>query len=290
MDPKTAQVHAVSDPIPHVFGGVLLDVRSIAVKIDRRQFSLNPTNCAPMAVGGTLRGGGGRPERPRRVHRQAGLRAVPGRAAARTSASEPKLHLRLFGGMRRARNPKLRAVLIAREGDANIGRAAVTLPRTLFLDQASLAKVCTRPQYAAGDCPKESIYGFARALHPAARRPARRAPSTCAPPTTCCRTSSPPCAARSNIELAGRIDTVQGQDPQHLRRRPRRAGLQVHPHHEGRQRRAAGQLGQPVQKADPRHRQVQRRRTARRRTSGRSCARLQEAARAREEGRGSRRR
>jgi hypothetical protein len=74
--------------------------------------------------------------------------------------------MRIFGGTRRAKSPKLRAVLVAREGDANIGRSAVKLPKPIFLEQASLANVCTRVQFAAHDCPKGSIYGFAEATTP----------------------------------------------------------------------------------------------------------------------------
>jgi hypothetical protein len=79
---------------------------------------------------------------------------------------KPKLYMRLFGGTHRAKSPKLRAVLVAREGDANIGRAAVTLPRALALEQSSLANVCTRVQFDAHDCPADSIYGYATAETP----------------------------------------------------------------------------------------------------------------------------
>lgn len=165
VDPETAQIHAVSDTIPHVFGGALLDLRAAAVRIDRPQFSLNPTNCSPMAVGGTLRGGGANPLDP------AAFSALPVSAAFQVSGCErlgfrPRLFLRTFGARRRAKNPKLRAVFIARPGDANVGRAAVTLPRSFFLDQASLSKVCTRVQFAADACPRSSIYGHARAFTP----------------------------------------------------------------------------------------------------------------------------
>ncbi len=207
VDPKTAQVRAVSEPIPHVFGGVLLGIRSIAVKIDRRQFSLNPTNCAPMAFGGDLRGGGGNPNDP------ATFTSKPVSAPFQVGdcgnlAFKPKLYMRLFGGMRRAKHPKLRAVLKAREGDANIGRAAVTLPRSLFLDQASLARICTRPQYAAGACPKRSIYGFARAVSPLLDAPLRgpvylRSSDNLLPDLVASL------RGQVNIELAGRIDTAK---------------------------------------------------------------------------------
>jgi hypothetical protein len=165
VDPRTAQVRAVSDPIPHVYGGALLDLRSVAVKIDRPKFSLNPTNCSQFAFGGSLLGGGANPLDP------AAFAATPVSAGFKAAGCEkldfkPKLFLRLFGAMRRAKNPKLRAVLLPEAGDANIARAATILPRSLILDQGNLAKVCTRVQFAAHDCPKDSIYGFARAYSP----------------------------------------------------------------------------------------------------------------------------
>ncbi len=45
VNPETAQIHAVSDPIPDVFGGVKLDLRTIDVNLERSKFMRNPTNC-----------------------------------------------------------------------------------------------------------------------------------------------------------------------------------------------------------------------------------------------------
>ncbi len=165
VDPETAQVHAVSDPIPHVFGGALLDLRSIAVKLDRPKFALNPTNCSAFATKGALRGGGANPLDP------AAFSSFPVSAPFKVNDCDkldfkPKLYMRLFGGTRRAKSPKLRAILVARDGDANIGRAAVTLPKALALEQSSLANVCTRVQFAAHKCPQDSIYGYATAETP----------------------------------------------------------------------------------------------------------------------------
>jgi hypothetical protein len=165
VDPETARVHAVSDPIPHVFGGALLDIRSINVKLDRPKFSLNPTNCSAFATSGALRGGGSNPLDPAAFSSFAV--SSPFKVnGCENLAFKPKLFMRIFGGTRRAKSPKLRAVLVARDGDANIGRAAVKLPKPLILEQASLANVCTRVQFAAHDCPKDSIYGFAEATTP----------------------------------------------------------------------------------------------------------------------------
>lgn len=209
VDPKTAQVHAVSDPIPHVFGGALLDVRSVSVKLDRPKFALNPTNCSAMKVAGALRGGGSNPLDP------AAFSSFPVSAPFKVDGCEaldfkPKLYMRLFGGTRRAKSPKLRAILIARDGDANIGRAAVTLPKALALEQSSLANVCTRVQFAAHKCPQDSIYGFATAETPLLDGPLKG--------PVYLRSSDnelPDMVAALNgqvdIELAGRIDSVKGR-------------------------------------------------------------------------------
>ncbi len=209
VDPETARVHAVSDPIPHVFGGALLDIRAISVKLDRPKFSLNPTNCSPFATSGALRGGGSNPLDP------AAFSSFAVSSPFKVNGCEnlefkPKLFMRIFGGTRRAKSPKLRAVLVAREGDANIGRAAVKLPKPLILEQASLANVCTRVQFAAHDCPKDSIYGFAEATTPLLDGPLKG--------PVYLRSSShelPDMVAALNgqvdVVLDGRIDSVKGR-------------------------------------------------------------------------------
>lgn len=165
VDPSTAQVSAISDPIPHVFGGALLDIRSVAVTLDRKQFSLNPTNCSPMSVDAVQHGGGSDPLNP------SAFSSFPASAPFQVQGCDrlgfkPKLFMRVFGGTRRGKSPKLRATLVARGGDANIAGSAVTLPRPFFLRQSSLEKVCTRVQFAAHECPATSIYGFATAESP----------------------------------------------------------------------------------------------------------------------------
>ena len=170
VDPRTAQVRAQSDPIPHVYGGATLDIRSIAVKLDRHEFSLNPTSCSPGGFGGSLLGGGANPTDP------GAFSSKPVSAAFSTNGCEklgfkPKIFFRLFGATRRGKNPRLRAVVVPHPGDANFARAATILPRSLILDQGNLSKVCTRVQFAADACPKNSIYGYARAFSPLLDKP-----------------------------------------------------------------------------------------------------------------------
>jgi hypothetical protein len=170
VHPETARVRAVSDPIPHVFGGATLSVRSVALAIDRPGFALNPTKCLPMATYGTLAGGGSDPVNPAAYTSVVGSSHFQVRGCKKMGF-KPRLFLRLFGANRRAKNPKLRAVLMPRGKDANVSRAAVILPPALILDQANIGKVCTRVQFAANACPKKSIYGWARAFSPLLDKP-----------------------------------------------------------------------------------------------------------------------
>jgi hypothetical protein len=165
VNPVSAQINAVSDLIPNVFGGVKLDIRSIDVNVDRSQFMLNPTGCSSQATSGTINGGGSNPADP------AAFSAYPvsdpyGASGCEGLAFKPKLFTKLTGPTKRAKNPKIRAVLEARNGDANISRTALTLPHSLFLDQGHIGTVCTRVQLAAQTCPAASVYGKAEAKTP----------------------------------------------------------------------------------------------------------------------------
>jgi hypothetical protein len=168
INPTTAQVHAVSDAIPDVYGGVKLDIRSIDVNVDRQKFMHNPTNCAAQATTGFLNGGGANPTDPA-VWSSYSVNSPFQATECNKLGFKPKLHTRLFGGKNtttRGKHPKLRAILEAREGDANVLRSALSLPHALFLDQGNIRTVCTRPQLASGTCPKAAIYGHAQAKSP----------------------------------------------------------------------------------------------------------------------------
>jgi hypothetical protein len=169
VDPETAEVTAVSDTIPDVFGGAKLDIRVIDVSITRKNFTLNPTTCREaFPISSQIFGGGANPADPaawNAANRDNSFRA--------TECSKlkfgPQFFARIFGGenqTRRAANPKFRAVLDAREGDANLRRAAFILPPATILDQSHIRTICTRVQLAADNCPKASIYGNARATSP----------------------------------------------------------------------------------------------------------------------------
>jgi hypothetical protein len=169
VNPETAEVKAASDTIPYIFGGVKLDLRSIDVSINRNNFTLNPTTCRePFSIRTSIFGGGGNP-----ANEAAWFAVSPSRPFRATECGalkfKPTFHARILGGKghtQRADNPKFRAILEARNGDANLRRAAFILPRATILDQSHIKTICTRVQLAANNCPKNSVYGNAKATSP----------------------------------------------------------------------------------------------------------------------------
>ncbi len=208
VEPETAQVHAVSDPIPDVFGGAKLDLRSIDVNVDKKKFTLNGTNCRKGATAGTLAGGGADPTNP------ASFSSFPVSSPFQATGCKklkfkPKLSLKLSGATQRGKDPQLRAVLRTRPKDANIRIASVGLPHALFLDQASLATICTRVQFAANACPKRSIYGHAKATTPLLGKPLKG--------PVYLRSSNNPLPdlvahlkGQVSVDLVGKIDAFRG--------------------------------------------------------------------------------
>jgi hypothetical protein len=173
INPDTAEVFvdaAGSDPIPHIIQGIPVHARDIRVYVDRPEFALNPTSCKRTSTASTVLGSGldfgsASDDQPVTV-------TSPFQAASCASLGfKPKLALSLKGGTKRGDTPRLKAVLTARKGDANVGAAQVTLPHSEFLEQAHIKTICTRVQFAAGggngeQCPPASIYGRAKAVTP----------------------------------------------------------------------------------------------------------------------------
>jgi len=170
LQPENARINPRTNAIPDVFGGTKLSIRSIFLNINRKDFTLNGTNCRDQEAEGGIFGGGANPANPGAFSTFA-VKDPFKATGCRKLKFRPKLKVRLFGATVRNKHPKVRAVLRARGKDANIRRASVALPRALFLDQASLATVCTRVQFAQDKCPKRSIYGRARAFTPLLGKP-----------------------------------------------------------------------------------------------------------------------
>ncbi|MDX6602312.1 MAG: hypothetical protein QOF13_1514 [Solirubrobacterales bacterium] len=157
LDPETAQARIVSDPLPQIIHGVPVDVRSVSVDTDRPEFTLNPTSCAEKSFGGAVTSALGQIAPIFERFQVGGCSALP---------FKPKLSARLFGPIHRGGHPRLRAVLTAKPGEANIASLAFTLPHSEFIDQAHFRTICTRVQFKANQCPAGAVYGHVTAYSP----------------------------------------------------------------------------------------------------------------------------
>jgi hypothetical protein len=173
VDRTTGQVSidaTGTDPIPHIIDGIPVHLRDVRAYIDRPNVTVNPTSCEPFSVASALNGAGVR--LGDKSDDTLATATSPFQAFDCASLGfKPRLSLRLVGATKRGAHPSLRAVVRPRPGDANIGAASVTLPPSLFLDQDSIETICTRVQFAARRCPKQSVYGHVRAFTPLLETP-----------------------------------------------------------------------------------------------------------------------
>ena len=171
IDPRTAQVRVQSTKLPYILGGVPLRIRRASVQITKPGFMLNPTNCDPLSVGGSL-GGMADPFDPA-DDIAVGVSSPFQVGNCEALGFKTRLKLRLKGGTKSGKHPALIATLTARPGDANIARTSVAFPRSEFLENAHIRTICTRPDFAADNCPKGAVYGFATAWSPLLDQPLR---------------------------------------------------------------------------------------------------------------------
>jgi hypothetical protein len=162
VDPTTARITAEGDPLPSALRGIALDVRAIQVKLDRPEFSLNPTSCDPRSLDTTAMSASGAA-----VNLSSRFQV----AACRARGFRPKVVVRLRGSARRNGHPALRVVVAARGGDANLGRVAVAMPAGTLIDLSHLRGICSRGQLAASTCPARSEVGSATAWSPLLEQP-----------------------------------------------------------------------------------------------------------------------
>jgi hypothetical protein len=160
VNAETIRITAASDPLPTILAGIPLDLRSVALRLSRPQFTLNPTSCEKAAV----------TARALSVFNQVAPLSSPFQVGdCKALGFKPRLSVSLKGGTKRGKNPALKAVFRSRPGDANLASVSAQLPHSEFLDQSHIRTVCTRVQFNAGagngaECPAGSIYGRATAF------------------------------------------------------------------------------------------------------------------------------
>jgi hypothetical protein len=166
IDPYTAQVSVsptTSEPIPTIIQGIVTHVRDIRVYIDRKNFTLNPTSCNPLAIGSTLTASEG----------ASSTITSPFQAASCANLKfAPKFAVSTSGKTSRANGASLAVKLTYPQGPAgtyaNIARVKVDLPKQLPSRLTTLQKACTAATFNANpaNCPAASIIGHAKAVTP----------------------------------------------------------------------------------------------------------------------------
>jgi hypothetical protein len=162
LDPESAQITAIADPLPQIVDGIPLRLRAVQLNLDRPDFTLLPTNCDPFAITGQIGGSEGAVVVRSRRFQASNCDVLP---------FKPSFTARLSGATKRTGDPALKATLIAKPGEANVAKTTVTMPHTLFLDNAHLNAPCTRPLFAARECPASSVIGSAKVETPLLDQP-----------------------------------------------------------------------------------------------------------------------
>jgi hypothetical protein len=167
LDRRTAILRAVTDPLPRILEGIPLQIRALRVEIDRKHFTLNPTNCAPKRVRATVSSVDGSVARPSARFQVTGCNDL---------GFTPRMRL-IVGGRGHtaagARTP-LTATLSQPAGQANLSSAEVTLPPALNARLDVITDACTPEEFQTGHC-EEARAGTAVATTRLLKKPLRGA-------------------------------------------------------------------------------------------------------------------
>ncbi len=166
VDPHTAQITVVSDPLPTILQGVPLLVKKVNVTIDRPGFIFNPTSCDPLTVGGSLTSAQGATAQLS-DHFQA--------ANCATLAFKPSFKVSTQANTSKKQGASLDVRVGYPQGaQANIRGVAVSLPKQLPSRLTTIQQACPAVTFNANPaaCPAGSNIGTATATTPVIAAPA----------------------------------------------------------------------------------------------------------------------
>ncbi len=162
VDPHTAALTIVSDPLPTIIDGIPLQIQHVQVAVERPGgFTFNATSCEPMQITGTLTSTEGASANESSHYQVTNCGAL---------AFKPKLTASTSGKTSRLNGASLGVKLSYPAGpfDANIAKVKVELPKVLPSRLKTLQKACLARVFAANPaaCPATSIVGHAKAVTP----------------------------------------------------------------------------------------------------------------------------
>ena len=155
INPTTAQISVLSDPMPTMLQGIPLDVRTVDVTVDRPGFMFNPTDCEPLSVTGAIGSSEGASENVGSRFQAANCATLP---------FAPKLTASVAGHASKADGVSFDVKIeSAGLGQANIHKVDLTLPEALPSRLSTLQKACLAAVFESNPalCSPESIIGKA---------------------------------------------------------------------------------------------------------------------------------
>ncbi|HEV2973488.1 MAG TPA: hypothetical protein VGX69_00650 [Solirubrobacteraceae bacterium] len=163
LDPHTAALTVTTGAIPRIIEGFPLQIKHVNVLINRPGFTVNPTNCNPQSIAGTISSAEGASSAvsvPFQVTNCAALKFAPKFQVSTSGASSKANGASL--------SVKLSYPSAAQGTQADIAKVKVDLPKQLPSRLTTIQKACTEAQFAANPagCPPASFIGHAKVVTP----------------------------------------------------------------------------------------------------------------------------
>ena len=164
VDPHTAQVTITSDPFPTHVEGIPVDLKQVAVNVNRPDFEYNPTSCNPMSIEGTLTGSQGANSSVRSPFQVANCQSLP---------FKPTVTATTRGQTSKANGASLTLKFASHTGEAHVAKTILTIPATLPARLTTIQKACIAGVFEANpaSCPEGSDIGTAIVHTPVLKNP-----------------------------------------------------------------------------------------------------------------------
>jgi hypothetical protein len=164
VDPNTAAVTTVSDPLPQLKDGVQLRVRKVYVEVNNPGFMLNPTNCKRQQVSATLTSA---------RNASAQVSSPFGIGGCGNLPFHPEFTAEVGGHGSRANGTSFVVKVKSAPGQANIAKTYLQLPLELPSRLTTIQKACLAAVFEANpaSCGEGSNIGMAIAHTPLLKNP-----------------------------------------------------------------------------------------------------------------------
>jgi Domain of unknown function DUF11 len=159
INPQTAQITVVSDPLPQSLDGIPLQIKTVNVTVNKPGFMFNATNCEASGVTGTITSTESTSMNVSSLYQAANCASLP---------FKPSFTVSTQGKTSKADGASLDVKVAQRPGEADIHKVDLQLPLILPARLTTLQKACTEAQFNANPagCPEASDIGTATARTP----------------------------------------------------------------------------------------------------------------------------